>query len=321
MMNQSSRLNWFHIDDCSDIKNRMIPNMRLAAFLVMALLATALKAQDLEPRLYVNLPVNQNFVGLVTAYSEGAVLNSANVPVEDASLYYNSVIAAYVRTFSLNGNSAKIDTNIPYSCVKGSAVFEGVSASREECAQGDLRLRFSYNFWGAPALSLQEYAQAARGTTAGFSVQLSAPTGHYDSTKLINIGANRWFIKPEIGISIPWRKFSNEFALGATFFSNDDDFLGRELKQEPVVNVQWHLIYNLTRRQWLALNTNYFFGGDMEVDGSPLDSQENRSRLGLTWGLSLNRQHSLKLSAHTGVITQIGNDMDTYVLGWTYRWE
>ena len=120
-MNQPSRLNWRHIDDCSDIKNRMIPNMRLVAFLVMALLATALKGQDLEPRLYVNLPVNQNFVGLVTAYSEGAVLNAANVPVEDASLYYNSVIAAYVRTFSLNGNSAKIDTNIPYSCVKGSA--------------------------------------------------------------------------------------------------------------------------------------------------------------------------------------------------------
>ena len=107
-MSQSSRLNWRHIDDCSDIKNRMIPNMRLVAFLVMALLATALKAQDLEPRLYVNLPVNQNFVGLVAAYSEGAVLNSANVPVEDASLYYNRMIAAYVRTFPLMAIAPKL---------------------------------------------------------------------------------------------------------------------------------------------------------------------------------------------------------------------
>ena len=41
-------------------------------------------------------------------------------------------------------------------------------------------------------------------TLLGVSLKVVAPTGQYDPTKLINLGANRWAFKPELGLSRRW---------------------------------------------------------------------------------------------------------------------
>ena len=59
-------------------------------------------------------------------------------------------------------------------------------------------------------------------------------SGRYDDDKLLNIGANRWYIKPEIGMSIPGEKWSLEFSAGLrVFFDNNDYVGGVSLKQDP----------------------------------------------------------------------------------------
>ena len=65
----------------------------------------------------------------------------------------------------------------------------------------DPRFRFSVNLYGAPSLSLQEFADYKQDLILGASLQVSAPLGQYDSSKLLNIGTNRWSIKPELGVS------------------------------------------------------------------------------------------------------------------------
>ncbi|MEH6548402.1 MAG: transporter [Pseudomonadales bacterium] len=290
---------------------------------VSALSAVALSAgaQELEPRIYTNIPIDQNFLGMVYGYTEGAVNPAGDLPLEDGNLKYTGLVVAYFRTMSLGDKLAKVDGNIHYSCISGSALLDGEPITRDACTQGDLRLRFSYNFLGSPALSLQQFAAAEKQIAAGVSLQVSVPTGGYESDKLINIGANRWFIKPGIGVSIPWRKWSIEFAASVKIFSENDDYLGEEMQQDPVYNLQTHLIYDIARRHWLAFDANIFIGGDMEVGGSPLPPQEDKSRLGITWGITLNRQHAIKLSAHTGALTRVGNDSDALSVGWTYRWD
>ena len=74
---------------------------------------------------------------------------------------------------------------------------------------------------------------------------MSAPLGQYDSSKLLNIGTNRWFIKPEVGVSKALGPLTLELDAGVTFYTNNDDFLsGMTLEQDSIYAVQGHLIYN-----------------------------------------------------------------------------
>lgn len=53
----------------------------------------------------------------------------------------------------------------------------------------------------APALQLPEFKSYEQDLIVGASLQVSVPAGQYDDTKLVNIGAHRWFFKPELGVS------------------------------------------------------------------------------------------------------------------------
>lgn len=293
---------------------------RIVAF-SLAILAGHANAQDLDPRRYVNLPIDQNFLAIAYAYSEGDVNVSPSSPLSDAMIRVDGPALAYVRTFGVAGNSASFDMLLPYACASGSAVLNGQRQSRSICGPGDAKLRLSYNFVGAKAVSLREFAKQPKTVVVGASAQVSIPTGQYDQEKLLNISANRWYIRPEIGVSFPWRKWSFEFATGVRIFTDNDDFIGVQLEQNPLYNIQAHVIYDLTPRQWVSLDTNYFFGGDTYQDGVPSASRQNNSRLGVTWSVALNSQNILKFLAHTGVAGRIANNSDTFTVAWSYCWD
>jgi hypothetical protein len=53
------------------------------------------RAQDLEPRAYVDTPVGMNFLIASYAYSEGGVATDPSVPIESAELELNTFVLAY----------------------------------------------------------------------------------------------------------------------------------------------------------------------------------------------------------------------------------
>jgi len=296
-------------------------NNLILVVIAMLLIGNA-NAQDLDPRRYTNIPVGQNFLALAFVYSEGDVFFSSSAPLTDAKIRVDGPAIAYLRTFSIAGKSASVDISLPYACVAGSALLNGERASRKVCGLADTAFRLSYNFIGAPATELREFARRKRTTVVGTSVQIGMPTGQYDADRLLNIGANRWYIKPEIGVSLPLNRWSFEFAAGVRIFTDNSDFLGDvNLAQDPLYNIQSHVIYDLTPRQWVSLDANYFFGGDTIQDGVPSAARQNNSRLGMTWTVALNSKHLLKFLAHTGVIGRISNDSDTFTVAWSYRWD
>jgi hypothetical protein len=304
------------------IKHALCGRLARSATITGILLAGSVTAQDLDPRRYVNLPVGQNFLAGAYSYSEGDVNVSPSLPLEDAFLSIVGPTVAYARTIDIGGKASSFDVYLPYLCASGSAVLDGERLDRTVCGRGDTSIRISYNFIGAPAMGLSEFAKKEKEVVVGASLQVGVPTGRYDDDKVLNIGANRWFIKPEIGMSIPWRKWNFEFAAGVRIFTDNDKFVGdMRLKQDPLYNLQAHLIYDLSPRQWISLNSNYFFGGDTYQDSVPSANRQENSRLGLTWAVALNSKNALKLLAHTGVITRIGNDSDTYSVAWIYRWD
>ena len=293
-----------------------------ASLLLLPLIgATTGVAQDLEPRSYSNLPIGQNYLGIVYGYSEGEIDVAPSVPIKDADLTAKTYAGAYVRSIDFGGKPGKIDLQWARVCIKGEAIFRGEKAGGDRCGTTDPQVRITYLFHGARSMDMREFLATETGRVIGVSLAVSPPLGDYNNENLINTGAHRWTFRPEIGISNRHGNWSLEGAFGARLFTENDRYFGHtKLEQDPIYQLQAHLIYHLPRGRWLSLNGNYFRGGKTTKDGVEGDDLQENSRVGVTLGWPLNNQHSLKLYANRGVVTRIGNDFDTYGAVWQYRW-
>lgn len=291
----------------------------VAAFFVMA--ATQVSAAELEPRAYVNTPPGINFLIAGYGYSEGGLSVAAASPIKDANLTIHTGVLAYARTLDVWGKSGKFDVIVPYADLSGTALVSGQPRERQISGFVDPRFRFSVNFFGAPVLSMEEFATYQPDLLMGVSVQISAPLGQYDSSKLVNLGTNRWFIKPDMGISKTWGALTLELSAGVTFYTrNDDHFGGKTLDQDPVYSTQAHVTYDFGKGFWCSLNGTYDYGGRTTVNGVRSDDLQGNSRVGVTLALPVNRHNSVKLYTSTSIYTSAGSDYTLSGLAWQYRW-
>ncbi len=288
--------------------------------LAAALFGSLAAAQDLEPRSYTNLPVGQTFLIVSASRSEGDLSPVPNSPLQDAELTIDAAVYGLAHSFALAGRSAKVALTAGRTCYEGSAIFRGEFVEGRRCEYLDPRVRLSWNFYGAPALNLQEFMTWQPGLVVGASLLASIPAGTYNSENLLNAGANRWMIRPGIGMSHRLGRWSYDLMASVSLFEDNDNFFnGIHVEQDPLYQVQAHLIYRLNRGSWISLNANWFQGGETTKDGVRSDDEMRNSRWGITWSLPLNAHHSLKLFTNTGVVTRIGNDFDSYGLAWQYR--
>jgi hypothetical protein len=297
---------------------------RLSATLLAALfaaMATRVSAQQLEPRRYTNTPVGMNFVIAGYGYATGSVLTDPSSPLQNADVQTHEMVIAYARSLDVWGRSGKFDVVLPYAWTSGSAEFSGETRERDVSGLGDPRLRFSVNLYGAPAISLKEYADYQQDAILGASLQVTPPLGQYDVDRLLNIGTNRWTIKPELGVSKMIGPLILEFAAGAAFYTDNHEFLGdRTRTQNPIYSVQGHIIYSLHSGIWSAVDGTYYTGGNTTIDGVEGHDRQNNSRVGLTVALPVNRHNSLKLFGSTGVSTRANGNFNAVGIAWQCRW-
>src|SRR6266496_3296617 len=69
--------------------------------------ASKARAQDLEPRAYVDTPVGMNFLIASYAYSEGGVSTDPSLPIEGAELQLINFVMGYARARNIFGNYTK----------------------------------------------------------------------------------------------------------------------------------------------------------------------------------------------------------------------
>lgn len=279
-------------------------------------------AQDLEPRSYVNTPVGLNFLIGGYAYIDGNVAFDPSLPIADAHYHQNSYVAAYARSFGLFGNSAKFDVIVPYSHLTGSALQDnGVLRTRDVEGFNDPRFRLSYNFYGAPALAVKDFGSYKQDLIIGASLQVGAPLGQYDSSRLVNLGNNRWLIKPEIGISKAWGAWTAEVAPSITFYTPNTNFNnGRKFQQDPLYSVQAHVVYAFRNNMWLAADATYFAGARTTVNGVEGDNRQANTRGGLTLAIPVDRSNSIKLNISGGTSSRTGSSFTLFGIAWQYRW-
>ena len=284
------------------------------------LLAAPAIGQQLEPRAYSNVPIGLNFLIAGYTYSSGGLATNPAQKLENADLDTHAPFVAYAHAFDAWGKSAKFDAVLGAACLSGSAEVDGTPVSRDVCGGLDPAFRVTVNLYGAPALTLPEFRNYRQDLIVGVSFQVVAPFGQYDESRLINLGANRWTFHPEVGVSKKLGALIVEGALGVRFFTDNDEFGGRTLEQDPIVSTQLHLIYEFRGGAWLALNGTYYTGGRTTVDGIQQNNELSNSRLGATLALPADRHNSVKLHASGGVSVRAGQDFRTVGIAWQYRW-
>jgi hypothetical protein len=287
-----------------------------------ALLATqsAVRAQSIEPRSYSNAPVGVNFLIGGYAYTRGGV-SFDTLPITDPKLTTSSAVVGYARALDLWGSSGKFDVIVPYTWLSGSAIYQGDPVRRDVDGFADPLLRMSVNFFGAPALTLPEFRSYRQDLVVGASLQVSVPAGQYDETKLINLGTNRWFFKPEIGVSKALGPWTLEGKTAVTLFTTNNDFFnGNKRSQDPLYSLQAHAIYNFSSGIWGSVDATYFAGGRTTLNGVLQVDRQQNWRMGATLAFPVDLYNSIKLYASKGVSARTGNSFDLLGIAWQYRW-
>jgi hypothetical protein len=275
--------------------------------------------QDLEPRSYANLPTGTNALALVYAYSKGNILTDPSKPIAGAEMKAHNLGFGYVRTFGLFQKLARVQFTIPYTFLSGKATINGRDTAAARNGFGDARIRLGINLFGSPALSPKEFRNYKQKTIFGISLVTSVPLGLYYKDKLINLGSNRWAFKPEVGISRRFRNFYAEAYAGIWFFTKNKSYLVNKLQeQEPVFSLQGHFNYYFKNQMWIGVNGNWFDGGETRVNEVPTGNLQDNWRIGATWSVPVNWQHSFKLQFHIGAFTSTGYDYNLAALSYQY---
>lgn len=301
----------------------LLPRGRWWIALAVALAggASTAFAQDIEPRAFANTPVGVNFLVGGYAYTRGSLSFDPSLPIANANLQTSSAVLAYARSFQVLGASAKFDAIAPFSWLTGTANFAGAPVERTVHGLGDPRFRVSVNFFGAPALRLEEFPTWQQDLILGASLQVSVPVGQHDASRAVNLGTNRWFVKPELGASQRFGALTVEATAAVTLFTDNSDFLrGQRRSQEPVYSFQGHAIFAFNRGIWGSVDATFFTGGRTSINGEPNDDLLRNWRLGATLSLPISPRYSVRVYGSRGVSARTGNNYDLLGIALQYRW-
>ena len=168
---------------------------------------------------------------------------------------------------------------------------------------------------------MKEFPSFQQDLIVGAALQVSAPWGQYDDTRIVNIGTNRWFFKPSLGVSKAVGAWILEATAAVTLYTDNTDFFrGQTREQDPLYAAEAHVIRSFSRGIWGSLDATYFAGGSTTVDNVAKRDLQRNWRFGATLALPINARNSVKLYGSSGVSARTGNDYDLLGVAWQYRW-
>jgi hypothetical protein len=294
---------------------------RLSAALCLLLIPVRGLAQELEPGAYWPIPKGLNVATAVVSVNRGDVTFDPSLPVDEASATVSTTAFAFTRGFGVNGRSANATVVWPIIAGHLDGVYLGERTNVDRFGLGDPRLKIAMNLVGAPAMSPTRFASYRQGLIVGMSLTVAPPIGQYDSTRIVNLGSNRWSFKPELGLSLARGKWIVELMAGVWLFTDNPNFVGgRTREQDPILSTQVHVTRRFKPGVWLAADGNFFKGGRTTIGGKQnLDLQRN-SRIGGTLSKALDRHQAIRISVNRGAYTTIGADFTSIAVGYNYAW-
>ena len=249
---------------------------------------------------YMNLSTNMNF-------NQSAALRDADIDI-------NLVVPTYKRFFDIKGRMAEFVFSAITGTLSGSV---GVGNARVNIPRKtgffDPYVGLRVALYGSPALKLPEFIKHKQGLQVYGIVGTYIPIGKYDSASPVNLGTNRWTIRTGAAFVKPFGKPTRPVALEVvptvSFFTANNDPFGPTVKstQKPLLQVENHLSYNLTKKVWASLDARYQAGGETSSDGVEQDNALNQLGGGFTVGVQATQKLSFQ-AGYGSVWFKGGND-------------
>ena len=219
-------------------------------------------------------PSHWNAVTLTYSLQDGDVVFDPSFPIQNAHGRIGNELFTLFHSVDFFGRSSNINITLPYAVGHFNGEVNGVEEKLYRSGLGPLVARFSVNVLGARSMQPREFAEWKQKTLVGVSLTVQAPTGQYDSSRLVNISNNRWAFKPEAGLSRRWGKWVLDAYGAAWLFTANDNYWSNapgthppnRQTQNPMGATELHLSYNITPRAWVSIDGNYWYGGATSVN-------------------------------------------------------
>jgi hypothetical protein len=301
-------------------------NKRLLFFpcLVLAALHVPYRAcgQFNDPRAYENTPVGTNQLELGYTYVHANASLDTSLVVAGASLNLNQGIIDYTRYFGFFHHLMWVEAGVPVAGLSGSTSGTNIQGSTR--GTGDSSYAFGVLLKGGPALSVEQFKDYQPTTTVGLSLTMTAPTGSYQPSRILNLGSNRWSFKPELAWLHPLgreQQWELDAYTNVSFYTDNTSYHGKEiLQQAPLPGIEGHLSYSFTHNIGASFDTRYSFRGTTTVDGVPQNNAQQNLILGSEMTISLNSRNTLIFEFAKALVHNNGPAVVGFSVKYDYTW-
>lgn len=252
----------------------------------VALLVVFQPAAAQTGRLFLAVPIDSN---LVIGTFNGARSNAwadATIPEAGTTTRSQTTSILYSRIMDVFGHTGGPGISLPWVDTLST---DGASGRvlQDQRAAGDPALTFDVNFFGAPAMTAEQFKSFVPVTYSGLHLTLGTPWGRYDPGARTNIGSNRWSLKTLVNYSITADSGQTwfDFYPSVRVFGDNDAYLGQQrLSQRPIYGLEMHWSTTLATRTWASVGLIGSTGGAVAIDGLQVSGSQGSVRAALGAG-------------------------------------
>ena len=271
---------------------------------------------------YDNNLVGINQIEFSYAYVHANSSIDSSLIIAGARLNLDQGTISYTRYFGVANHTTWVSAGVPIAGLGGEVA--GTNIRNSISGDGDSSYQVGTLLIGGPALNSSQFENYKPTTIFGVSLSITAPTGSYDSTKILNLGAERWSFKPEFALSHPFgphQKWQLDAYVNSYFYTHNTSYRGRTiLRQEPLPGFEGHISYALNDKMWVSADTRYSFRGTTLVNGVDQDNSQRNFILGSEVNVSINARNSLLFEFGKALVHQNGPASVGFSVKYDYTW-
>lgn len=207
-------------------------------------------------------------------------------------------------------------------------IVPGSSFSQSASGYADPSVQLDVNLVGTPTINaIFDYLNYEPTWTLDAAFMLGVPLGQYDDDRVVNLGLNRFYgrvafpFKYHFRVFTPGYRSSLEVVPSVWLFTENDDFLGQKIKNDPMWQVEAHWTHDFTRHFFGSLDLLYRNGFQSQIDGVDLGSDIEIGDLGFTLNFQVTDNVTIRTSFSSNVFGDSDIDTSMIRLQFVYAWD